>query len=208
MTISTKFRLRSSIAAGALILSIVASPPIAGAASPAVDPTALITDLGTQGIQSLGQAASSAERIARLGRLFQQEFDINGIGLFALGSYRRVATPAEQQEFFRLYPEFTVRAFHARLNDYRGAPFRVTGRRTVGNETVVSSEILPTSGGRVQVDWYLTDNGGQYRVSDVTIGGMSMRVALRDQFASWVETNGGRFNALLAVMRQQIAREW
>ena len=208
MTISTKFRLRSLIAAGALILSIVASPPIAGAASPAVDPTALIADLGTQGIQSLGQAASSAERIARLGRLFQQEFDINGIGLFALGSYRRVATPAEQQEFFRLYPEFTVRAFHARLNDYRGAPFRVTGRRTVGNETVVTSEILPTSGGRVQVDWYLTDNGGQYRVSDVTIGGMSMRVALRDQFASWVETNGGRFNALLAVMRQQIAREW
>jgi phospholipid transport system substrate-binding protein len=208
MTISTKFRLRSSIAAGALILSIVASPPIAGAASPAVDPTALITDLGTQGIQSLGQAASSAERIARLGRLFQQEFDINGIGLFALGSYRRVATPAEQQEFFRLYPEFTVRAFHARLNDYRGAPFRVTGRRTVGNETVVTSEILPTSGGRVQVDWYLTDSGGQYRVSDVTIGGMSMRVALRDQFASWIENNGGRVNALLAVMRQQIAREW
>jgi phospholipid transport system substrate-binding protein len=208
MTVSTKSRLRSSIAAGALIVSIIVSPPIAGAASSAVDPTALITDLGTQGIQSLGQAASSAERIARLGRLFQQEFDINGIGLFALGSYRRVATPAEQREFFRLYPEFTVRAFHARLNDYQGAPFRVTGRRTVGNETVVTSEILPTSGGRVQVDWYLTDNGGQYRVSDVTIGGMSMRVALRDQFASWVETNGGRFNALLAVMRQQIAREW
>jgi len=208
MTALTKSRFRSSIAASALILSLVVSPPIAGAASPAVDPVAMITDLGTQGVQSLGQAATSAERIARLSRLFQQEFDINGIGVFALGSYRRVATPAEQQEFFRLYPEFTVRAFHARLNNYRGAPFRVTGQRTVGNETVVSSEILPASGGRVQIDWHLADNGGQYRVSDVTIGGMSMKVALRDQFASWIETNGGRVNALLAVMRQQIAREW
>jgi len=208
MTVLTKSRFRSSIAASALILSLVVSPPIAGAASPAVDPVAMITDLGTQGVQSLGQAATSAERIARLSRLFQQEFDINGIGLFALGSYRRVATPAEQQEFFRLYPEFTVRAFHARLNNYRGAPFRVTGRRMLGNETIVSSEILPASGGRVQIDWHLTDNGGQYRVSDVTIGGMSMKVALRDQFASWIETNGGRVNALLAVMRQQIAREW
>src|SRR3954452_17390083 len=158
MTISTRSRLRSSIAASALILSIVASPPIAGAASPVVDPAAMITELATQGIQSLGQAATSAERIARLGRLFQQEFDMNGIGLFALGSYRRVATPAEQQELFRLYPQFTVRAFGARLNDYRGAPFRVTGRRMFGNETVVSSEILPTSGGRVPVDWYLADN--------------------------------------------------
>ena len=208
MTASTKFRLRSSIVAGALVLSIVVSPPIAGAASSAADPAALIADLSTQGIQSLGQAATSAERIARLGTLFRQDFDINGIGLFALGSYRRAATPAEQQEFFRLYPEFTVRAFHARLNNYQGAPFRVTGRRTFGNETVVSSEILPPSGGRVPVDWYLADNGGQYRVTDVNIGGMSMKVALRDQFASWIETNGGRVNALLAVMRQQIAREW
>src|SRR5215208_3322098 len=125
MTISSKSRLRSSIAAGALILSIVVSPPIAGAASSAMDPTAIVTDLGMQGIQSLGQAATSAERIARLGRLFQQEFDINGIGLFALGSYRRVATPAEQQEFFRLYPEFTVRAFHTRLNNYRGGTVKL-----------------------------------------------------------------------------------
>ena len=208
MTVLTKSRFRASIAAGALILSIVASPPIAGAASSSVDPTALISDLGTQGIQSLGQAATSAERIAHLGRLFQQGFDINGIGNFALGSYGRVATPAEQQEFFRLYPEFTVRAFNARLSNYQGAPFRVTGQRTVGNETIVSSEILPTSGGRMQIDWHLADNGGQYRVTDVTIGGMSMKVALRDQFASWIETNGGRVNALLAVMRQQIARQW
>jgi len=60
----------------------------------------------------------------------------------------------------------------------------------------------------VQVDWHLADNGGQYRVTDVAIGGISMKVALRDQFASWVANNGGRFNALLAVMRQQIARQW
>ena len=208
MTVSTKSRLRSSIVASAFILSIVASPPIATGAASATDPTAVIANLGTQGIQSLGQTATSAERIARLGTLFRQDFDINGIGLFALGSYRRIATPAEQQEFFRLYPEFTVRAFSSLLNDYRGAPFRVVGRRMVGHETVVSSEILPASGGRVQVDWYLSDVGGEYRVTDVTIGGVSMKVALRDQFASWIASNGGRFNALLAVMRQQIAREW
>jgi len=63
MTALNKSLLRSSIAAGALILSIVASPPIAAAASPAMDPTVMIADLGTQGIQSLGQVAPLAERI-------------------------------------------------------------------------------------------------------------------------------------------------
>jgi phospholipid transport system substrate-binding protein len=208
MTVPTRPRLRLQIAAGvALILSIVVAPPIAAAATPAQDPTALITYVGTQGIQTLG-ALWSAERIARLGSLFQQDFDVNGIGLFALGRYRSAATPAEQQEFFRLYPEFTVRAFNARLDDYRGAPFRITGQRAIGNETVVSSEIQSTAGGRVQIDWYLADTSGQFRVTDVTIGGMSMKVALRNQFASWIENNGGRFSALLAVLRQQIAQKW
>ena len=82
-------------------------------------------------------------------------------------------------------------------------------------------EVWKAQAGRLRLGWdspvgeiihpsyiRLTDNGGQYRVSDVTIGGMSMKVALRDQFASWIETNGGRVNALLAVMRQQIARQW
>ena len=59
----------------------------------------------------------------------------------------------------------------------------------------------------MQIDWYLADTGGQYRMTDVTIGGMSMKVALRNQFASWIENNGGRFNALLAVMRQQITQK-
>jgi ABC-type transporter MlaC component len=139
--------------------------------------------------------------------LFQSDFDIPGIGLFALGRYRSMATPQETQEFFRLYPAFTVRAFNSRLDEFRGAPFRVTGKRKIGGGvTVISSEIAP-NGSRVQFDWHLTKSGPgrEYRISDVTIGGVSMRIALRDQFASWIQGNGGRFDALLAVMRQQIA---
>ena len=51
MTVSTKSRLRSSIAAGVLLLSLVVSPPIAGASSAmsAMDPTAMVADLGTRG---------------------------------------------------------------------------------------------------------------------------------------------------------------
>lgn len=195
---------RSPLAAGALALLFILTAPAAQATA-AQDPGALITIVGTQGIQALGGDMPSAERLARLNQLFQQDFDINGIGLFALGRYRTTATPQEQQEFFRLYPAFTVRAFNARLDEYRGAPFRVTGRRPLGGETVVSSEIVP-GGGRVRLDWYLTDSGGQFRITDVTIEGVSMKIALRNQFASWIENNGGRFDALLAVMRQQIAQ--
>ena len=202
--ILTRSRL-SPLAAGAFALTVMLTAPVA-AATAVQDPVALITNVGTQGIQALGLGVSPAERLARLTQLFQQDFDIPGIGLFALARYRWTPTPLEQQEFFRLYPDFTIRAFTARVSEYRGAAFHVTGRRSLGGETVVSSEITVGAGGRVQLDWYLTDSGGQYRITDVTVGVVSMKIALRNQFASWIENNGGRFNALLAVMRQQIAQ--
>ena len=197
---------RLPLAAGALALMFILTTQAAPATA-AQGPAALITNVGTQGIQALGGNVPSVERLARLSQLFQADFDIPGIGLFALGRYRTMATPQETQEFFRLYPEFTVRAFNSRLDEYRGAPFRVTGKRKLGGGvTVISSEITP-NGGRVQLDWHLIKSGParEYRISDVTIGGVSMRIALRDQFASWIQGNGGRFDALLAVMRQQIA---
>jgi len=194
---------RSPLAAGVLAMMFILTTQAAPATA-AQGPAALVTNVGTQGIQALG--GNTAERLARLNQLFQADFDIPGIGLFALGRYRTMATPQETQEFFRLYPAFTVRAFNSRLDEYGGAPFRVTGKRKIGRETVISSEITP-NGGRVQFDWHLIKSGParEYRITDVTIGGVSMRIALRDQFASWIQGNGGRFDALLAVMRQQIA---
>jgi phospholipid transport system substrate-binding protein len=180
--------------------------PLQGAA--AADPAGFIANVGTQGISALGPDVPIADRIARLRRLFRDHFDVPGIGLFAMGRYRLTAMPEEQQEFFRVYPKFTVRALANRLEDYAGARFRVTGSRSVGNEAVVNSQIMRANGTAVQFDWYLTDAGGQYRIADVVVGGLSMKLALRDQFASWIENNGRRFAALLSVLRQQIARAY
>ncbi len=202
---SPRSRFRSPLPALVLALIFVLTAPVPRATA-AKDAGAFIANIGTQGIQAVGAGVPSPERLARFRQLLREDFDIPGIGLFALGRYRSSATPQEQQEFFRLYPDFTVRAFSSRLNGYGGASFRVTSRRLVGNETVVNSEIVRGDGSRVALDWYLTDGGDEYRVTDVAVGGVSMKITLRDQFASWIETNGGGFSALLAVLRQQIAQ--
>jgi phospholipid transport system substrate-binding protein len=149
-------RSRSAIAAAAFALIVIWIAPAPGARA-AQDAGSFVAALGTQGIQALGPQVSSSERLARLRQLLQQDFDLPGIGLFALGRYRSSATPQEQQEFFRLYPDFTVRALSMRLDEFGGASLRVVGRRSVANETVVNSEIVRSDGRRVSFDWYLTD---------------------------------------------------
>ena len=116
-----------------------------------------------------------------------------------------LATPEQLREYHSLYETFTVQGYGSQLGRYANLPLRVTGSRPYGTETVVASEIDRPDGGPVRIDWYLVDRHGRWKVSDVNIAGISMRDSQRRYFSQWIETNGGRFDALLAVMRQQIA---
>jgi phospholipid transport system substrate-binding protein len=171
----------------------------------AQDPRAFIASLGNQAIQVLGPGVSQSQRITRFRQLFQSDFDVPGIGQFVLGRYWRTATPEEQQEFLRLFQEYIVQSYAAQLGEYGGEPFRVTGSRPSGNETVVTSEIDRPSGSRIVVDWYVVERGGAPKISDVYVGGVSMKVTQRDQFASVIQRNGGRVDALLTMLRQRVA---
>lgn len=193
-------RFSAAIGALALIVLAVAVPRPAAAQ----DARAFIGTLGTEAIRVLGPSVPSAQRLARFRELFRNDFDVPGIGQFVLGRYWRIATPQEQQEFLALFQEYIVRAYSTRLSEYGGEPFRVTGARPNGAETVVASEIIRPNGGRIVVDWYLIDRGG-FKITDVYVGGVSMKVTQRDEFASVIQRNGGQVGALIAQLRQKLA---
>ena len=71
---------------------------------------------------------------------------------------------------------------------------------------VVSSQITRSRAAQpVKVDWRLTAQNGSYKISDIIIEGFSMAANGRSQLEGVVERNGGRPQAILAVMRQQVA---
>ncbi len=193
--------IRRCAAFGALLVMalVLAAPREADAQ----DARTFVGTLGQQAIEVLGPGVPELQRQARFRELFRDDFDLPGIGQFVLGRYWRIATPQEQQDFLGLFQEYLVRAYSARLGAYGGEPFRVTGVRSNGDETVVTSEIIRQSGGRIAVDWYLIGRG-PYKITDVYVGGVSMKVTQRDEFASVIQRNGGRVEALIAQLRQKL----
>jgi phospholipid transport system substrate-binding protein len=194
---------RRHAAVGLLLLGMLwgAAPRDAAAQ----DARTFVAALGQQAIQVLGPGVPEGQRVARFRVLFHDDFDLAGIGQFVLGRYWRVATPQEQQEFLSLFQEYIVRAYSARLAQYGGEPFRVLGARPNGPETVVTSEIVRQGGAPVQVDWYLIDAGGRYLITDVYVGGVSMKVTQRDEFSAVIQRSGGRVAGLLAELRQKLS---
>ncbi|HTT81560.1 MAG TPA: ABC transporter substrate-binding protein, partial [Stellaceae bacterium] len=144
------------------------------------------------------------QRLARFRVLFREDFDVPEIARFVLGRYWRVATPDERQEFMRLFQEYIVRAYSARLGAYAGEPFRVVDARPDGDETVVTSQIVEQSGQAIAIDWYVTETPMGYRITDVYVGGVSMAVTERDEFASVIQRSGG-VAGLIAQLRQKLA---
>jgi phospholipid transport system substrate-binding protein len=188
-----------SIGVIAIAFGLLAAAPRANAA---MDPGAFVGNLGNEGIQTIG--ASQQQRVARFNQLFQADFDVNGIGRFAIGRYWQAFTPEQQQEFLRLFQATTVEAYADKLGQYGGAQFRVLGTQPAGDEVVVSSEVVRSNGQPVRMDWHLTDEGGQYKVTDVYVDQVSMKVTQRDEFAKIIQNNCGQPSALLAVLRQQL----
>ena len=185
-----------------LVLTILAAAPRAQVSA---DPRAFVGSLGARAIEVLGPSVPPQQRQARFRELLQNDFDVPGIGQFVLGRYWRAATPQEQQEFLQLFQEYVVQAYSARLGEYGGAPFRVTGSRPAGDEVVVTSEIARPGAPPIQIDWFLINRGGALKITDVYVGGVSMKVTQRDEFSAVIQRNGGQIGALLVQLRQKIA---
>jgi phospholipid transport system substrate-binding protein len=174
--------------------------PVGAAAQGAQD---FIRNLGNEAIEVLGPGIPQEQRVARFRELFDADFDVPEIARFVLGRYWWVATPDERQEFTHLFQEYIVRAYSARLGEYSGEPFRVEGARPAGDETVVTSQIVEGGGEPLIIDWYVTETGAGYKITDVHVGGVSMAVTERDEFASVIQRSGG-VAGLIAQLRQKL----
>jgi phospholipid transport system substrate-binding protein len=171
--------------------------------SAAQDPRAFVYGVGTQGLQVVGPSVPSAQRSAVFRQLFSTNFDVPGIAQFALGLHWRSLDAQQQQEFVYLFGEFTAQAYAVTLGQYGGARFTVgDASASPAGEVIVSSEIVRGGSAEIGVKWHLVDRGGQYKIVDVVVDGVSQRLTERNEFASIIQRNNGRADTILAVLRQ------
>jgi phospholipid transport system substrate-binding protein len=187
-----------------ILSALAAALPVAAWA--ANDPASFIADLGTRAIGVLTSAGSEADRERQFRALFEEGVDVPEISRFVLGPYWRTATDAQRAEFTKLFETYVVHAYSVRFNAYAGQQLKVGSARPEGdNASLVQSQIALPSGGQppVRVDWRVSGHGNAYKISDVTVEGVSMALTQRQEFASVIQRGGGQLDALLKVLREK-----
>jgi phospholipid transport system substrate-binding protein len=191
---------------------------LVGAGAPVVsvraagEAAAVVADFGDHMLQMLGDPQiSPAERQKRFGALLDRDFDFAKIGRFVLGRYWQTATDPEKQEFAPVFRDYVVQSYSVRFGEFSGASFKVVGERPESpTSTIVSTTVMqrnnPTP---AKVDWRVSTDAGQSKITEVIVDGISMSLTHRQEFASLIERSGGGVSGLIAQLKAKtnIARQ-
>jgi phospholipid transport system substrate-binding protein len=151
----------------------------AAAAAAANGAEALIDRLTKQAVQILRTTAvHSREREAGLRTILERGFDLPYLAQLAVGRSWRDLADGERQEFTRIFTRWALATQSTRLGRYAGEDITVEGSQAAGQgDTMVATQIR---GGKlpqpIQVDWRVREEGGDHRVIDVVVEGVSMVV--------------------------------
>jgi len=195
-------------ASAAEIEALAAIAPAAGAEARALSPeraVLFVQQLSEHAIATMVDRSLAAEQRRRTLRLLLTAgFDLDAISRIVLGRYWRLATPAQRAEYRRLFEELVVAIYSHRFSRYSGETLSVTGAYLGKRNIVVVNSLLrgPRNGAQALViDWLVRNTEAGPRVVDVIVGGVSMAITQRSEFASIIRNNGGDVEGLLAELR-------
>jgi phospholipid transport system substrate-binding protein len=179
------------------------APATVADASKAQTPAQFIQALAEEVFNSInGKRLSDAETTARFRTLLQKAFDLKSIGRFELGPYWNTATEQERTDYQQAFENMIVNAYALRFRDYSGASFKAGRSIPQGKDTQVDSQITPQTGAPpIDVSWKIRPENGGYKIVDVAVEGVSMGNTEKAEFASIIERNGGKVQALIDAMK-------
>lgn len=190
-----------------LLLAGLATP--GHGADAAETPSAFVAELAHQALLSVdSKTLSSVDRHRRFEALLDADFDVPRIASFVLGRYWKTASDAERQEFTAVFRNSLVRTYSRRFTEYSGNSFRVIRERAEGaTSTVVYSEISqPASDQPLKVEWHLIDRDG-LRIIDVSVDGISMALAQREEYSSALQRSGGDVSSLIRQLQVKMSAQ-
>jgi len=191
-----------------LLVAAIALPalcPMAGAA--AADPSALVTELGTQLREVLAdRSLTLTERQQRFRGLLDTSFDFPTISRFVLGRYWQASNEAFRQEFSGVFEDYVILSLSGRFSEYSGESMKVTAARIESERsTIVSTTIMhPNGAPPAKVDWRVLNTPNGFKIADVSVSGISMALSYREQFAAVIDHDGGKTSTLISDLREKI----
>ena len=188
------------IMTAALLLGLTAS------VAAALTPTETVKSRVDEALQSLAPtsnptAEASERRRAVIRRAADTLFDFPDMSRRALGRHWTDRTPAEREEFVRLFTDLIARSYIGKIDRYAGESIAYVGERVDGEEAAVRSQVVTAKGSQIPVEYRLHRVNDEWSAYDVLIENVSLVGTYRSQFDRIIKAES--FASLLRRLREK-----
>jgi phospholipid transport system substrate-binding protein len=144
--------------------------------------------------------AKAPERSAAVNKVADEIFDFGETAKRALGPHWAQRTPAERDEFVRLFTELVQQTYLSKVNQYN-SEMTFQGDEVDGNQAVVRTTLLLGKGSQMALDYRMHRPRDRWQVYDLTIDGISLVASYRSQFNKIVRTDS--YEGLVAKLKSR-----
>ena len=169
-----------------------------------ITPEVFVQSTVNRASEALNNIYSKEEKINKLKNIAKETVDIDGIGLYTLGSYRKGLSDNQKEKYLDLFEEYFLKSFASRLAEYSNPEIKVsTSKKLNENYSMVSSSLVATEQRpEVKIDWRIyTKNPENLLIRDLIIEGLSLARTQKEEFASIIQSNDGEIEALFETLK-------
>ena len=172
--------------------------------SVSIEPDVFIQSTVNRAASTLGGDLSKEERIEELKKIAIDTVDINGIGLYSLGSHRKNLSNNQLSDYKTIFKEYFLKSFSSRLAEYTNPEIEVISKNIINkNYTIVLSKLVGTENRpEVKIEWRVyTKDPDNLLIRDLIIEGLSLARTQKEEFNSIINSNDGNIEALLKSLK-------
>ena len=172
-----------------------------------IEPDVFVQSTVNRASTILSKNIPRSEKINELKVIAKETVDIEGIGFYTLGNYRKDMNEEELSKYATLFEQYFLKSFSSRLAEYTNPEISVNSKEALSENYTIVNSVLKGTADRpeVNIDWRIyTKNPNNPYIRDLIIEGLSLARTQKEEFASIINSNNGDFKVLFKTLEEFI----
>ena len=145
------------------------------------------------------KSLNASQKNIQFTELVMSSIDMNLISKFVLSKYWKLATDNQKKAYQAAFKQYFISSYANKLDQYSGEKVVIVSSNAAKKFVIVKSNIVRdgTDTLKIELDWRLLTRDGQTKIIDLSIEGISLIIAQREEFQSFLANNDNNLDALI-----------
>jgi phospholipid transport system substrate-binding protein len=165
-----------------------------------------VSDFAASAISILGdEGLNNNDKNIQFTDLVMSSIDIDFISQIVLGKYWKLISDDQKSEYLKAFRAYFISSYANRLDQYSGEKVVVISSNAAKKYVIVKTNIVRegTETLKIELDWRLIKRDGSTKIVDLSIEGISLIIAERETFISFLNNNDGNLDTLIMMMQSK-----